>query len=141
MLNNTQIKYFIYQASNLKYVKDATISIFSVLLDIKKDRKRAHKVFPLISFFFLYPSPFCYPSPEQPIHDEKKIKNRPTEIKSYTAQILFQPSESSHFLTSLNCCHMVSADMYQTLESLTHQVFSKIVNKNSKSHQGSPKSS
>lgn len=72
MLNNSQIKYFIYQASNLKYMKDVTISIFSVLVDIKKDRKRAHKVFPLISFFFLYPSPFCYPFPEHPIHDEKK---------------------------------------------------------------------
>lgn len=36
---------------------------------------------------------------------------------------------------------MVSADMHQTLESLTHQVFSKIVNKNSNSRQGSPKSS
>lgn len=55
--------------------------------------------------------------------------------------MLLQPSESGQFLTSLNCCHMVSADMHQTLESLTHQVFSKIVNKNSNPHQGSPKSS
>lgn len=141
MLNNSQIKFFIYQASNLKYMKDvSTISICSVLLDIKKDRKRAHEAFLLISFS----SCILHLSVILPLNTQcmmKKKINRPTEIKSYTAQILFQPSESSQFLTSLNCCHMVSADMHQTLESLTHQVFSKIVNKNSNSHQGSPKSS
>lgn len=118
--------------------KVSTISICSVLLDIRKDREKAHKVFPLISF------PSCILHLSVILHQNTQFmlkKNRPTEIKSYTTQMLLQPSESGQFLTSLNCCHMVSADMHQTLETLTHQVFSKIVNKNSNSHQGSPKSS
>lgn len=112
------------------------VSIPSVVLDIRKHRNRARKIFPLIS------SPSCILHLSVIFHRNTQLMgcvcvcflNRLTGIKSYATQMLLQRSESGQFLTSLNCCRTVSADMALTLESFTHQVSSKIVNKNSNSH-------
>lgn len=119
---------------------------FPLILAIGCLVSRAHKADPLIKLPFstLYPSLFCCSSSEHSFgikerEEEGEAGWREREIKSSSTQMLLYPSQSGQILTSLNCCHMVAADIHQARRAPLIRYSLKLLTRTATLIRGTPK--
>ena len=118
---------------------------FLLILAIGCLVNRVHKSDPLIKLPFstLYPSFFCCFSEHSLDIKEREEEGeagwREREMKSSSTQMLLYLSQSGQILTSLNCCHMVAADIHQAWRAPLIRYSLKLLTRTATLVRGTPK--